>query len=150
MANADQERDAAKAASVDRDRVLAGWSAELAAELGVDGLDVDIDAILSLAGKAAHGIVRPAAPLTTFLVGFAAGRAVSNESAVHSASDAPPLSTEAAVEAATATALSLLARQTDARLSESPAAAASTAGAAGADSAAGTAATPAATAGDFE
>ncbi|OOB89486.1 hypothetical protein B0T42_17110 [Rathayibacter sp. VKM Ac-2630] len=31
------------------------------------------DALLALAGDAAHGIVRPAAPLTTFLAGYAAG-----------------------------------------------------------------------------
>lgn len=37
-------------------------------------MNVDVDAILGLAGDAAHAIVRPAAPLTTFIVGFAAGR----------------------------------------------------------------------------
>jgi hypothetical protein len=47
------------------------WTAALAAELGID-LDVDVDGLLDLAGVAAHCITRPAAPLTTFLVGYAA------------------------------------------------------------------------------
>lgn len=47
------------------------WMTALAAELGVD-LDVDLDGLLDLAGVAAHSITRPAAPLTTFLVGYAA------------------------------------------------------------------------------
>ena len=51
------------------------WAAELASALNLDGvMTVDVDAILALAGDAAHAIVRPAAPLTTFIVGFAAGR----------------------------------------------------------------------------
>jgi hypothetical protein len=42
----------------------------LTAELGWDELR---DQILDLARDAAHGIGRPAAPLTTFLAGYAAG-----------------------------------------------------------------------------
>ena len=38
-------------------------------------LDPDIALILDLARDAAHGVARPAAPLTTFLVGYAAGTA---------------------------------------------------------------------------
>jgi hypothetical protein len=53
--------------------VLAAWVAELAAALGVDAADVDRDLILDVARDAAHGVARPAAPLTTFLVGYAAG-----------------------------------------------------------------------------
>jgi hypothetical protein len=55
--------------------VLERWTASLAAELDLDGLDVDIDRVLALAGVAAHAVLRPAAPLTTYLVGYAAGRA---------------------------------------------------------------------------
>ena len=55
--------------------ILAEWSEQLCRELGLAGFDVDINAILSLAGTAAHAVVRPAAPLTTYLVGYAAGRA---------------------------------------------------------------------------
>lgn len=56
------------------DEVLTRWWQELAAELDISP-DADPESLLDLAGTAAHSIVRPAAPLTTFLVGFAAGRA---------------------------------------------------------------------------
>ncbi len=51
------------------------WADELCAELGIAPEDVDIDAILGIAGLAARTVVRPAAPVTTFLLGYAAGRA---------------------------------------------------------------------------
>ncbi|RFA10208.1 hypothetical protein B7R54_14070 [Subtercola boreus] len=58
---------------------LEEWTADLSDALRLAGLDVglavDVAAILSLAGDAAHTVLRPAAPLTTFVVGFAAGRA---------------------------------------------------------------------------
>lgn len=54
------------------------WRQSLARALEVDDIAVDLDAILGLAGVAAHAVVRPAAPLTTFLVGLAAGRAAAN------------------------------------------------------------------------
>ena len=57
-----------------QDGILSTWAAELRAALGIEA-DVDIPAVLGLAGVAAHSVVRPAAPLTTYLVGFAAGRA---------------------------------------------------------------------------
>lgn len=54
---------------------LEQWASELASALGLAAvMRVDVDAILALAGDAARAIVRPAAPLTTFIVGFAAGR----------------------------------------------------------------------------
>lgn len=53
---------------------LDSWVAELAAELGVDPAAVDRDLLLDVARDAAHRVARPAAPLTTFLVGLAAGR----------------------------------------------------------------------------
>ena len=52
---------------------LTAWSDRLIAALSLDGVEVDIDAVLALAGTAAHEIMRPAAPLTTYLVGYAAG-----------------------------------------------------------------------------
>jgi Domain of unknown function (DUF6457) len=52
---------------------LDDWVAALAAELGVE-LDVDVRSLLDLARVAAHSVDRPAAPLTTFVVGYAAGR----------------------------------------------------------------------------
>ena len=54
---------------------LAAWVDELAAALDVDASAVDRDLLLDVARDAAHGVARPAAPLTTFLVGLAAGRA---------------------------------------------------------------------------
>ena len=62
----DQDETATRAA-------LADWSDRLSAALGIEGVEVDIDAVLTLAGTAAHAIMRPAAPLTTYLVGYAAG-----------------------------------------------------------------------------
>jgi hypothetical protein len=52
---------------------LEAWTAELAAELGVDPAAVDVTLLLDVARDAAHNVARPAAPLTTFLVGLAAG-----------------------------------------------------------------------------
>lgn len=48
--------------------------AELAAELGVDLAAVDRNLLLDVARDAAHYVARPSAPLTTFLVGLAAGQ----------------------------------------------------------------------------
>ncbi|MEU5734359.1 NTP transferase domain-containing protein [Streptomyces antimycoticus] len=53
--------------------VLDEWITAVKAELGID-LDVDTAALLDLARDAAHGVARPAAPLTTFLVGYAAAQ----------------------------------------------------------------------------
>lgn len=52
---------------------LKNWSAELATALDLpEGFDTDVALILDLARDAAHAVARPAAPLTTFLVGYAA------------------------------------------------------------------------------
>ncbi|MFK4069403.1 NTP transferase domain-containing protein [Streptomyces sp. NPDC029674] len=56
--------------------VLDEWISAVKDELGID-LDVDTGALLDLARDAAHGVARPAAPLTTFLVGYAAAQAAS-------------------------------------------------------------------------
>jgi len=69
----------------DTTNVLEAWTSRLADELGVGGLEFDLDTILDLAGEAAHAVVRPAAPLTTFLVGYAAGKAVASGEARASA-----------------------------------------------------------------
>ncbi len=57
------------------DEILEQWCARVIRALDVEELDVDIKEVLALAGRAAHGVLRPAAPLTTFIVGYAAGRA---------------------------------------------------------------------------
>jgi hypothetical protein len=49
------------------------WLGRLSGALGVDAAAIDVDLVLDLARDAAHGVARPAAPLTTFLVGLAAG-----------------------------------------------------------------------------
>ncbi|MFB4350715.1 DUF6457 domain-containing protein [Microbacterium sp. CR_7] len=54
---------------------LAEWTAAACAELGLDPDSVDIGLILGLARDVAHGVARPAAPLSAYLVGLAAGRA---------------------------------------------------------------------------
>ena len=51
------------------------WVEQLQEALGLPDLALDVGAILDLARVAAHEVDRPAAPLTTFLVGYAAGRA---------------------------------------------------------------------------
>jgi len=52
---------------------LERWVDALAADLDLDPQVVDIGAILDLARDAAHGVERPAAPLTTFVAGYVAG-----------------------------------------------------------------------------
>lgn len=49
------------------------WVAEAAELLGLDPADVPIDTVLDLARRVAHGVARPAAPVTTFLLGLAVG-----------------------------------------------------------------------------
>ena len=61
------------------------WIAEVVTALGVDPAAVDRDLVLDLARDAAHGVARPAAPLTTFLVGLAAGRTGGDAAAVRAA-----------------------------------------------------------------
>jgi len=49
------------------------WSTVASAIAGIQGTPIDVDAILDLARDAAHGVERPAAPVTTFILGYAAG-----------------------------------------------------------------------------
>ncbi|MEU9337762.1 NTP transferase domain-containing protein [Streptomyces sp. NPDC048290] len=65
--------------------VLEEWITAVKDELGID-LDVDFRALLDVARDAAHGVARPAAPLTTFLVGYAAAQAGGGPEAVAEAS----------------------------------------------------------------
>lgn len=65
--------------------VLDEWISAVKDELGID-LDVDTGVLLDLARDAAHGVARPAAPLTTFLVGYAAAQAGGGPEAVAEAS----------------------------------------------------------------
>ncbi|GAA2452924.1 hypothetical protein GCM10010191_84230 [Actinomadura vinacea] len=56
--------------------MLEDWMEAVCLELGLDRKDVDRDLVLDLARDVAHGVARPAAPLTTFLLGLAVGRGV--------------------------------------------------------------------------
>lgn len=67
---------------------LDDWVAAVAAELGLEEVDVDVEQVLDLAADAAHAVVRPAAPLTTFVAGLAAGRAGGSADDVREAIDA--------------------------------------------------------------
>ena len=55
--------------------LLEAWSGRLLTALELEGTPVDVSAVLDLAAAAAHSVVRPAAPLTTFIAGYAAGMA---------------------------------------------------------------------------
>lgn len=52
---------------------LQEWTDTVQEALGTE-IEVDIDLVLDLARDAAHSVARPAAPLTTFLLGYAAAR----------------------------------------------------------------------------
>lgn len=52
---------------------LHDWIDELCDVLDVE-IDLDESLVLDVAREAAHGVQRPAAPLTTFLLGYAAAR----------------------------------------------------------------------------
>lgn len=56
-----------------QDEVLQAWTQKLLEAFEIGDIDVDVHAVLNVAGVAAHSIVRPAAPLTTFIAGLAAG-----------------------------------------------------------------------------
>jgi len=58
-----------------QDETLEDWCRALLQALELDDVEIDINEVLGLAGVAAHSVVRPAAPLTTFIAGFAAGLA---------------------------------------------------------------------------
>lgn len=57
------------------DRLLADWADRVRSELGIADAPLDIEKVLGVAGVAAHAIMRPAAPITTYLAGYAAGLA---------------------------------------------------------------------------
>ncbi|MBL7498188.1 molybdopterin-guanine dinucleotide biosynthesis protein MobA [Frankia sp. CNm7] len=61
---------------------LEEWVARAGAALGLDPAAVDVAELLDLTRDVAHGVARPAAPLTAFLVGLAAGRAGGTPAAV--------------------------------------------------------------------
>ena len=75
------ELRAARARASEEGRLMEQWLAAVREALGVDVV-IDTDAILDVARDAAHAIERPAAPLTTYLLGAAvAGGADPQEAA---------------------------------------------------------------------
>lgn len=66
--------------------MLDEWTTALCRELDLD-VDVDTELLLDVAKNAAHGVARPAAPITTFLVGYAAARAGGDAAAIEAAAD---------------------------------------------------------------
>jgi hypothetical protein len=66
--------------------VLAEWNRRLSTALEIPA--ADIDAVLELAGVIAHSVVRPAAPITAYLVGYSAGLAAGNRVSDAGESDA--------------------------------------------------------------
>ncbi|MFK8847781.1 NTP transferase domain-containing protein [Streptomyces sp. Ac-502] len=92
-----EDIEAARARIREHGTVLDEWITAAKAELGIE-LDVDTAALLDLARDAAHGVARPAAPLTTFLVGYAAGQQGRDVSAL--AEKAAALANRWAAEAA--------------------------------------------------
>jgi hypothetical protein len=75
------------------DEVLREWCRVLVEALEVRGLDVDIKSVLGLAGRIAHSVLRPAAPLTTFVAGYAAGVAAGSGSMTPDAAQSSALDT---------------------------------------------------------
>lgn len=54
--------------------VLEDWINAACLELGLERGDIDRDLVLDLAREVAHGVARPGAPLTAYLLGLAVGR----------------------------------------------------------------------------
>ncbi|KAB1644809.1 DUF6457 domain-containing protein [Gulosibacter chungangensis] len=53
---------------------LREWVEFAAPQLGVDAAEVPLDALLGMTGIVAHGVVRPAAPVSAYILGLAVGR----------------------------------------------------------------------------
>lgn len=68
-----------------QEETLEEWCRALLQAYELEDVPIDVSTILSLAGVAAHSVVRPAAPLTTFIAGFAAGLAAGSGQATNAA-----------------------------------------------------------------
>lgn len=53
---------------------LQEWVDFAAPRLGVDAAEVPLNDLLGMTGIVAHGVVRPAAPVSSYLLGLAVGR----------------------------------------------------------------------------
>jgi hypothetical protein len=54
--------------------MLDDWTGTVGRALDVPPEKIDVNAVLDLARDVAHGVARPAAPLTAYLVGVAVGQ----------------------------------------------------------------------------
>ncbi len=54
---------------------MTDWVTAVTEALGINPASVDIDAILDVARESAHGVERPAAPVSTYLMGYAVASA---------------------------------------------------------------------------
>ncbi len=52
---------------------LERWTSAVCADLGLDPGSADVTVVLDLARDVAHGVARPAAPVTAYLLGVAVG-----------------------------------------------------------------------------
>lgn len=68
---------------------LEDWTARAAAELGIDD-PPSLLLLLDLSREAAHRVVRPAAPVTTYLLGVAVGRGADVEQTAQRLKDLLP------------------------------------------------------------
>lgn len=68
-----------------QEELLEDWVHTLLQGFEIADLSIDTNAILKVAGEAAHAVVRPAAPLTTFIAGLAAGLAAGSGQAPEAA-----------------------------------------------------------------
>ncbi|MQA15953.1 MAG: hypothetical protein GEV09_17935 [Pseudonocardiaceae bacterium] len=66
---------------------LDAWTARTCHALDLDPAALDRDLVLDMTRDVAHGVARPAAPLTAFLVGLAAGRDGGGADAIRAACD---------------------------------------------------------------
>ncbi|MEK9810713.1 MAG: DUF6457 domain-containing protein [Candidatus Nanopelagicales bacterium] len=77
---------------------LSQWTAAtrhaLATDLGVDIPDVDAQTLLDVARDAAHAVDRPAAPITTYLLGYAAALSATPDALATGATTLQRLSAE--------------------------------------------------------
>lgn len=64
---------------------MSEWLSEAQEELGID-IEVDYGELLDLTRVVAHNVARPAAPLTAFLVGYAAAQAGGGAAEISAAS----------------------------------------------------------------
>lgn len=63
------------------------WVTAAAEELGLDPAEVPVGKVLDVAKDVAHGVVRPGAPVSAYLMGLAVGRGADPSEAADRLSD---------------------------------------------------------------